>query len=68
MAKKKPTADSPATKQLADDYYAAMQATKQRHLPLSDAIEVTARQRAEDEERGDTPYLDEAEPEPTPEA
>jgi uncharacterized protein (DUF934 family) len=47
----------------ADAYYKAMAEEKAKVIPLKDALEVTARQRAEDEAAGITIDPD---PEPTP--
>lgn len=52
----------------ADAYYKAMAAEKAKVLPLKDALEVTARQRAEDEAAGFAPEPAEESPEAGSEA
>jgi hypothetical protein len=69
MAAKKKKTDLPANaEELATAYYDTMRQEKARHIGLADAIEVTARQRAENEANGLTPYLEETEPEEAPAA
>lgn len=71
MAAKKKTFTAELSQQMADSYYDGMrQAKVHAGLSLADAIEVTARQRAEDEANNVTPFLDlaEADPETPPEA
>lgn len=69
MAARKKTFTAEISQELADSYYDAMRAAKVgAGLSLTDATEVTTRQRVEDEVNGITPYLTESEPEETPEA
>lgn len=72
MATKKKTIDPAQAEQnekLATAYYDGMRQQKvSAGLKLEDALEVTARQRAEDEANGVTPWLDDAAPEEIPES
>ncbi len=65
MAAKKKTALPANSEELATAYYDGMSQSKvAAGLPLTDAIDVTTRQRAEDEANGLTPWLTEQEAEP----
>ena len=69
MATKKKTFTAEISEEIATSYYDGMRQEKVlAGLSLADAIEVTARQRKEDEANGITPYLTESEPNETPEA
>ncbi len=62
MATKKKTFTAEFAQQMADSYYDGMrQAKVTAGLSLADAIEVTARQRKEDEANNVTQFLDLAE-------
>lgn len=63
MAAKKKSFSAQIDQELADAYYDGMRQEKAKVIPLADAIEVTDRQRAEDEAAGFAPYLDKAESE-----